>query len=123
MRHPGHFEMSVIATKTSCGSVMCIAGHTLDLMGYKRRLRPKEKRTQALDFDFFSPMGRKVRNPLAAAARELGLNYRIGNGNKAYALFHNWELNTPAEAATRIQELIDGEGFYRQQRLEILPRR
>lgn len=106
MRHAEHFQMDVIAIKTDCGSVMCIAGHTLELAGYKRRLKPDYWRSSVLDFDFIAPSGHKVRNPLNAAARELGLRYRKQNGNKAFNLFHNWELTTPKEAAEYIGELI-----------------
>lgn len=107
MRHERHFLMDVIAVKTDCGSQMCIAGHLLDLAGYKRRLREEKDRTTVLDFDFYSPSGQRVRNPLNAAAREIGLSYRRSMNNKAYSLFHDWELTTPKLAAERIQELIE----------------
>ena len=109
MRHPEHFRMDVIAVKSDCGSVMCIAGHTLDLAGYKRQLRPEDERSSVLDFDFIDPSGRVVKSPLARAAKELGLNYRREPGNAAYVLFHNWSLETPHDAAARIQKLIDEE--------------
>lgn len=108
MRHPEHFHMDVIAVKTDCGSAMCIAGHTLDLAGYKRELKPDWDRSSVLDFEFITPSGRRVRQPLAAAARELGMHYRRKSGNRAYELFHDWELTTPREAAARVQELIQG---------------
>lgn len=105
MRHDEHFDMEVIAVRTDCGSAMCIAGHTLDVAGY--RMKPKtEPASSMLHFDFFSPSGRKVRNVLAAAARELGISYRPTRNNKAYDLFHDWELLTPKDAAERIGELI-----------------
>lgn len=107
MRHTEHFHMDVIAIKTDCGSRMCIAGHALDLAGYKRKLRPEAERSSVLDFDFITPTGRKVRSPLAVAAKEIGLHYRRSSNNRAYRLFHDWELTTPEEAADRIQELID----------------
>lgn len=107
MRHSEHFHMDVIAIKTDCGSQMCIAGHTLDLAGYTRRLRPQGERSVVLDFDFFTPSGQKIKSPLCAAAREMGLHYRRACGNKAYELFHDSSLTTPADAAARIQELID----------------
>lgn len=112
MRHPGHFRMDVIAVKTDCGSAMCIAGHTLDLAGYTRKMRRTDK-SYVLDFDFINPAGRKIRKPLASAAYELGLCYRNRSDNKAYQLFHDWTLTTPKEAADRIQELIDSEKHYR----------
>lgn len=37
MRHPQHFNIRVVAEKTSCGTAMCVAGHALDLKGYKAR--------------------------------------------------------------------------------------
>ena len=107
MRHAEHFRIDVIAKQTDCGSAMCIAGHTLDLAGYKRRLRPDYDRSYVLDFDFISPSGRKVRKPLVTAARELGIPYRNNSNNRAYRLFHDWTLTTPKEAADRIQGLID----------------
>jgi hypothetical protein len=110
MRHPEHFQMDVIAVQTDCGSQMCIAGHVLDLAGYTRKLRSEDDRSAVLDFDFIDPSGRKVRSPLWAAAREMGLDYRRVNGNKAFELFHDMSLTTPAEAAERIQGLIEVEG-------------
>lgn len=107
MRHPEHFHMDVIAVKTDCGSAMCIAGHTLDLAGYKRVLRLEDDRNSVLDFDFIAPSGRKVKNPLAAAGKELGISYRPRQGNKAFDLFHDWTLTTPREAADRIQGLME----------------
>jgi hypothetical protein len=108
MRHEEHFHMNVIAIKTDCGSAMCIAGHALELAGYKRELRPERNRDSVLDFDFISPSGRRVKGPLLAAAKELGMRYERKSGNQAYELFHDWELTTPREAAARIQELIEG---------------
>lgn len=107
MRHAEHFQMDVIAVKTDCGSQMCIAGHALDLAGYVRKLRPEADRSCVLDFDFVSPLGRKVRSPLQRAAKELGLTYRRIIGNQAYMLFHDLTLTTPRQAAERIQQLID----------------
>jgi len=109
MRHVEHFQMDVIAVQTDCGSAMCIAGHALELAGYKRRIRPDDEKSYVLDFDFIAPSGHKVRKPLVAAAKELGIPYRNRSDNKAYKLFHDWTLTTPKEAADRIQELIDGE--------------
>jgi len=113
MRHPDHFRMDVIAVQSDCGSQMCIAGHVLDLAGYKRKLRPLGHRDSALDFDFITPSGQRVRKPLPAAARELGLRYQRESGNTAFDLFHDWSLTTPAEAAARIQKLIESSGEYR----------
>lgn len=109
MRHAEHFHMDVIAIKTDCGSQMCIAGHALDLAGYTRRLRSEDNRSVVLDFNFISPSGRKIKNPLSRAAKEMGLHYQRRMDNKAYCLFHDSTITTPKEAAVRIQELIDGE--------------
>lgn len=107
MRHPEHFKMDVIAAKTDCGSAMCIAGHTLELAGYKKKLRAHRQDGLGIqDFNFFAPSGRKVRNVLSAAGRELGLSYRADSNNEAYRLFHDWELTTPKDAAERVGELI-----------------
>jgi hypothetical protein len=102
--------MDVIAVKTDCGTQQCIAGHVLELAGYKRRLKSPDIRHYLLDFDFIAPSGRMVKNPLNAAAKELGLHYRPRGGNQAFDLFHDWKLETPKQAAARIQELIDSEG-------------
>ena len=102
MRHPRHFNMEIIATRTDCGTAMCIAGHALDLAGYKRRAGKREDWSSVLTVDFFTPQGRKVKNPLSAARRELGLPYHV-----SHALFHDWKLTTPKQAADRIRELID----------------
>lgn len=107
MRHEEHFQMPVIAVKTDCGAAMCVAGHILDLAGYKMRLREYDERSSALDYDFITPAGRKVRSPLNTAAREIGLTYRKTLSNKAYNLFHDYDLETPKQAAARIQELIE----------------
>lgn len=109
MKHPEHFNMEHVAVETDCGTAMCIAGHTLDLQGYRRRKQPDSAR-----IDFISPKGRKV-SPLTAAARELGIPYRDG----AFWLFHDFSLDTPKRAAGRLQEIIDNpksardyEGYY-----------
>lgn len=111
MRHAEHFDMRPIAMKTDCGAAMCIAGHVLDLTGHKMRLRADFSESGGyvdgrLDFDFIAPTGRKIKNPLVAAARELHLKAEWGEGG-AYDLFHNYNLKTPKQAAARIQELID----------------
>lgn len=113
MRHAEHFQMDVIAVKTDCGSAMCIAGHVLDIAGYKRELRPEANRSSVLDYRFIAPSGRKVKSPLFSAAKEMGLSYRRVGGNKAFELFHDISLTTPREAADRIQELIKQSGEYR----------
>lgn len=103
MRHNKHFDMSVVAKKTDCGTAMCIAGHTLDLQGYKRRFKMADcgPGCCGIQADFISPSGRKV-HPLKAAARELGLAYH----DTAYNLFHDYSILTPKQAAKAIDKLI-----------------
>jgi hypothetical protein len=114
MRHPEHFNMKPIAAKTDCGTAMCIAGHTLSLAGYKMRLQPdtdSERMYEGkLDYDFISPRGRKVEDPLVAASRELGMKPTFSHGSQkrgAYTLFHDFSLKTPKQAAERIQKIIE----------------
>lgn len=114
MRHKEHFNMKAIAAKTNCGTVMCIAGHTLDLAGYKMRLDPDRDTGNSIyegrtDFEFISPDG-KVIEPLTAAAKELDIPYEVEEGNLAFDLFHDFSLKTPKDAAARIQELIESAG-------------
>lgn len=110
MKHRKHFNMEAVAAKTDCGSVMCIAGHTLQLAGYKMRLSDDYEPSEhiwmgRLDYDFIAPSGRKV-DPLEAAARELGLPFD-GCGSKGFDLFLDFNLKTPKQAAARIQKLIE----------------
>jgi hypothetical protein len=110
MRHPEHFDMRAVAAKTHCGSVMCIAGHTLQLAGYKMKLVPEYQRSDDIwmgrtDYDFISPSGRTV-EPLETAAKELGLEYG-DRDSEGFRLFHDFELASPKQAAARIQELIE----------------
>lgn len=107
MRHAEHFQMDVIAVKTDCGSQMCIAGHALELAGYKRRLVPEDRRSTVLDYDFIAPSGQEVKAPLDTAAKEMGLCYEREPGNTAFELFNDSSMTTPADAAQRIQELIE----------------
>lgn len=113
MRHAEHLQMDVIAVKTECGSAMCVAGHVLDLAGYKKELRPDWNRSSVLDYDFVAPSGHRVKSPLFSAAKEMGLSYRRTSGNKAFELFHDMDLDTPRKAADRIQRLIEQSGDYR----------
>lgn len=102
MKHREHFNMNTIAQKTDCGTVMCIAGHVLDLAGYKQRVPFKG----AISIDFISSNGRKV-NALPTAARELGMRYAYSYAeDDAFGLFHDYKLKTPKEAAERIEGLI-----------------
>ena len=109
--------MPVIAVKTDCGTAMCIAGHVLDLAGYKRKLKDDDERSSVLDYDFIAPNGRVVKAPLRAAAKEIGLTYRKAFKSKAYNLFHDYDLETPKQAARRIQELIESASDDRGRRL------
>lgn len=104
--------MEPIAMKTECGTAMCIAGHALNLAGYKMRSHPDVEAgglryPGRLDYDFISPSGRKVLDELKTAAGELGLEYHPEAGNKAFDLFHDFSLRTPKDAAVRIQKLIE----------------
>lgn len=93
MRHPEHFDMQSWVQDNECGTAMCIAGHALDLQGYRVR------RPYGLPV-FFSPRGRKV-NPMTSAQRELGLSEPV-----ATELFTDMSIKTPKQAAERIQEML-----------------
>lgn len=103
MRHKEHFNMMVVARKTECGSVMCIAGHTLDLAGYKKQLNDEDHRDGVTDYRFIDPDTELSIDPLSTAAKELGIPYHP----TAYDLFHDFSLETPLDAAERIGELIE----------------
>lgn len=60
MRHREHFRMNTVVSKTECGTAMCIAGHALDLQGYKFKFSPDSREAVA----YLSPRGRKVEDPL-----------------------------------------------------------
>lgn len=78
---------------------MCIAGHALDLAGYKFKFNEL-----GFEAGLYTPKGRRSRiGTLQAAAKVMGLNYY----GTAYYLFHEFNLKTPKQAAARIQELID----------------
>jgi hypothetical protein len=105
MRHEEHFNMDVIAERTDCGSAMCIAGHALDLQGYKARF---DQYGALMHFE--TPNGRQVKHALAAAAKEMGMPYGDWSDARpdAYDLFNDTEaIRTPKQAAARIQELIE----------------
>jgi hypothetical protein len=115
MRHPQHFRMKQIAIKTDCGAAMCIIGHVLDLEGY--RMRPKKNYDPETDpgirgpddgarsdYEFIHPQTRRpIDDPLGEAASLL----HMSEESAANELFEQWEIKTPAEAAARIQELIE----------------
>lgn len=95
MRHEAHFNMSFVANKTECGTAMCIAGHTLDLSGYKRRPHCE----YCSLYDWLTPDGAAVQEPLGEAKRLLGL--------RQTRLFHRYDLKTPKQAADVVQGMID----------------
>lgn len=103
MRHPEHFDMEAFADKNQCGTSMCIAGHALVLEGYKVKFIRNEDRTEGPFYTarFFAPSGRRVKAD-KAAARVLGLN-----ATEAYNLFYDFDLETPQQAAARIQRIIE----------------
>lgn len=105
MRHMDHFNMESVAIKNTCGTAMCIAGHALDLQGYKFRFSDG-----GLLESVISPKGKTIRrNIMKVAAREMGLRYKYQYYDKedAYTLFHDFDLKTPRQAAKRIQGLIE----------------
>lgn len=109
MKHKKHFNMRAIAAHTECGSAMCIAGHTLELAGYKMRLKDNADKGGRIylgrkDYEFISPTtGQTVKKPLDDAAKELGLNSEV-----AFFLFHDFALTNPGKAAKRIEKMIAG---------------
>jgi hypothetical protein len=105
MRHAEHFNMDSLAIKNECGTAMCIAGHALQLQGYRFRYRDGGY----LD-SVTTPNGRTIKHHIMkVAAREMGLpyRYRYYDRNDAYQLFHDFNIRTPKQAANRIQELIE----------------
>lgn len=114
MRHPQHFRMKQIAIKTQCGAAGCLIYHTLVSAGYKPYLKPEGERfhgdsASRSDYYFISPAGRKVGNPFNKAADLLGLS-RKWNLHKdtveADGLFQDYSLETPQDAAKRIEQII-----------------
>lgn len=90
---------AIIERGIECGSVMCIAGHALDLQGYRFRVVELDGIREA---QFVSSEGRRVREPLRKAAREMGIDY----ADVAFDLFHDFSIRTPRQAAERIDQLI-----------------
>lgn len=115
MRHPEHFNMVAVTTKTDCGTAMCIAGHALDLAGYKRRYvgSPWASVDGMGDHDWYTPSGCKVQNSMSAARRLLGLTKKEAQDERNYnednGLFLRFDLETPKQAAAEIQRLIEGK--------------
>ena len=101
MRHEQHFCMAVWAHRNECGTAMCIAGHTLELQGYKLRRKGFESFTGNLKF--IAPDGSEVDDVAGTAASEIGITR-----DAAFKLFqNNGTITSPKQAAARIQELID----------------
>jgi hypothetical protein len=98
MKHKKHFDMETFAEKTECGTAMCIAGHALDLQGYKVTFPPYEDGGYRVVFR--APSGRRVQ-PSEAARKELGMGL-----DEAWILFHDFDIKTPKQAAKRIEKLI-----------------
>lgn len=105
MRHAKHFNMESVAVRNACGTAMCIAGHALNLQGYKF-IYHQDGWLEGVR----SPNGRTIRREIMkVAAREMGLRYKYGyyDNDDAYSLFHDYDLRTPRDAAERMQELIE----------------
>ena len=102
MRHKQHFNMDYIAIRNERGTAMCIAGHTLDLEGYKVKFDEADSPI------WFTPSGRRMTaGGLEKASRLLGLSYGYNGLSEGYNLFHDFSLTTPKKAAIRITELIE----------------
>lgn len=81
---------------------MCIAGHALELEGYKVKFNEHDETVWLL------PSGRRMKaSTLHTAARLLGLSYTYNSDSAGYALFHDFSLKTPKQAAKRIAKLIE----------------
>lgn len=114
MRHPQRFRMNQIAVKIECGAAMCFIGHTLELAGCKKRLKPKSKRnfnkTDATDvarsdYDFIDIKGKIVNDVSEEARLQLGLKH-----DQANIMFHSAHLETPKDAVEFIDEIIATNG-------------
>jgi len=106
MKHPEHFNMREVAMKTERGTAMCIAGHVLDLCGY--RIRWQDGGDHALDAVWYKPSGRRVGDLFAAmdeAQRVLGMSYE--QARSSYGLFMRLGLKTPQQAVAAIQQIIN----------------
>ena len=107
MRHRKHFNMENVAIKTDCGTAMCIAGHTLDLCGYKPRWKNGELT------GWLGPDGSELSylNTLNVARKELDLTYKQAQYLDVYTtsdsgLFYRFDLKTPKQAAAVIEKMI-----------------
>lgn len=128
MRHRKHFRITQIAVKTECGAAMCFIGHTLDLEGYKMRLKPEEERTFAdkydatvasrCDYVFVRPNGSIVTGPVMEAAKRLGIT------SNPEAVFQAYHVKTPKQAVAFLDTIIENgklphRGNHEQQILRI----
>ena len=110
MRHKEHFDIRHVAKQNVCGTAMCIAGHTLDLAGYKHRFR-QNAQGQIVEVEWFDPSGRRLgADPLVRARRLLGLSKRqadhIGYDDADCGMFYDFRIQTPKQAADRIEKII-----------------
>lgn len=96
MRHRKHFDMHSFADKNECGTSMCIAGHAMDLQGYKLKFNTWG------EGEFYRPSGRKVMGHMSEGARLLGLPV-----HDARILFTDMDIKTPKQAVERIEHLIE----------------
>ena len=105
MKHPQHFRMAQIAIKTDCGAAMCFIGHTLDLAGYRMRLKSKYGRVGSdawhSDYQFIRPDGLVVGSPFEEAQELLEIDY-----DTARETFEAWHLKTPKQAVEYLDKLI-----------------
>lgn len=113
MRHQKHFDMDGVIKITECGVAMCIAGHTLDLEGYRYNRKAH---------GWIDPNGKTVDNPMDEAARLLGLagtqetcqaffdssDRDSRKNSKGNGLFYRFDLRTPKQAAAVIDKIIQG---------------
>jgi len=102
MRDPKHFDMADVVQRTGCGTAMCIAGHTLDLNGYKVRWDGNVA-------IWYSPEGELIGDRWDAmdeAARLLGMGYQESQSCNS-GLFMQFKLKTPRQAATYIAQIIE----------------
>lgn len=105
MRHRKHFNMGDVAVKNECGTAMCIAGHTLDLTGYKAKFDNDG------NVRWYTPSGRRMYgDDLGTAQRLLGLTVdeaqRCGANDADNGLFFRFDLKTPKQAAKVIDKII-----------------
>lgn len=110
IRHKKHFNMNDVAVKTDCGAALCLAGHTLELAGYKRKY-VGDWLGDSGDYVWFTPSGRRVPDAVYAAQRLLGLNHDEARlcayDNRDSGLFMRFDLKTPKQAAKVLEQFIE----------------